>query len=55
MNRPKGVITFVSPLNAESSLNAWSGDVNSLLAVIEKTNHLIEKEEVLHSIAVAAL
>lgn len=53
MNRPQGIVSFEKPQLADKELNGWSSDVNALLSVIDKTNHLIEKEEMIHSIALA--
>ena len=36
--------------DANSVLNEWSNTVHSLLNLIVKTNHLIMKEEMIHSI-----
>ncbi|CAG8661908.1 9957_t:CDS:10 [Funneliformis caledonium] len=51
IDRPAGIISFAAPKDANQVLNDWSGNINSLLGLIEKTCHLITKEEMLHSIA----
>ncbi|CAG8680306.1 31577_t:CDS:2, partial [Racocetra persica] len=51
IDRPAGIVSFASPKDANQVLNDWSNNINSLLALIEKTCHLITKEEMLHSIA----
>ncbi|KAI8924944.1 hypothetical protein BC831DRAFT_463209 [Entophlyctis helioformis] len=50
INRPAGIINFVSPKDPNTILNDWSQNINSLLELIVKTNHLITKEEMIHSI-----
>jgi len=51
VDRPAGLISFAAPKDANRVLNDWSNNINSLLGLIEKTCHLITKEEMLHSIA----
>ncbi|CAG8526886.1 12562_t:CDS:10 [Ambispora gerdemannii] len=51
IDRPDGIVSFATPKDANTVLNDWSNNVNSLLGLIEKTCHLITKEEMLHSIA----
>ncbi|RIA84649.1 PCI domain-containing protein [Glomus cerebriforme] len=51
IDRPAGIISFAAPKDANQVLNDWSNNINSLLGLIEKTCHLITKEEMLHSIA----
>ncbi|CAG8605921.1 7977_t:CDS:10 [Paraglomus brasilianum] len=51
IDRPAGIVSFAQPKNANQVLNDWSNNINSLLGLIEKTCHLITKEEMLHSIA----
>ncbi|CAG8521656.1 7151_t:CDS:10 [Ambispora leptoticha] len=51
IDRPDGIVSFAAPKDANTVLNDWSNNVNSLLGLIEKTCHLITKEEMLHSIA----
>ncbi|RIB22313.1 hypothetical protein C2G38_2243367 [Gigaspora rosea] len=51
IDRPAGIVSFASPKDANQVLNDWSNNINSLLGLIEKTCHLITKEEMLHSIA----
>ncbi|KAJ8655839.1 hypothetical protein O0I10_008503 [Lichtheimia ornata] len=51
VDRPAGVISFQVKKDANQVLNDWSSDINSLLNLVEKTCHLISKEEMVHSIA----
>jgi 26S proteasome regulatory subunit N5 len=50
MDRPAGLVTFVKNRSPNESLNEWRGSVHELLDLIEKTNHLIAKEDMVHSI-----
>jgi 26S proteasome regulatory subunit N5 len=50
IDRPSGIVTFASKKHPDQVLNEWSGQVNELLKLISKTNHLITKEEMVHSI-----
>lgn len=51
IDRSAGVVNFQTKKDANEILNGWSNDINSLLNLIEKTCHLISKEEMVHSIA----
>ncbi|KAI7905073.1 uncharacterized protein BX663DRAFT_501599 [Cokeromyces recurvatus] len=51
IDRSAGIINFQTKKDANEILNNWSNDINSLLNLIEKTCHLISKEEMVHSIA----
>ncbi|KAI9364761.1 PCI domain-containing protein [Pilaira anomala] len=51
IDRSAGIINFQTKKDANEILNDWSSDINSLLNLIEKTCHLISKEEMVHSIA----
>ncbi|ORY01231.1 PCI-domain-containing protein [Basidiobolus meristosporus CBS 931.73] len=53
IDRPAGIISFSAPKDPNQVLNDWSHDVNSLLGLIEKTTHLINKEEMVHKITKA--
>jgi 26S proteasome regulatory subunit N5 len=44
VDRPAGIVTVTRKETANSLLNAWSNDISQLLAVVEKTTHLINKE-----------
>ncbi|KAI8970206.1 PCI domain-containing protein [Mycotypha africana] len=51
IDRTAGIINFQTKKDANEILNNWSNDINTLLNLIEKTCHLISKEEMVHSIA----
>lgn len=51
INRPAGIICFVARKDPNTVLNEWSHNINSLLDLIVKTQHLITKEEMVHSIS----
>ncbi|KAJ1725362.1 proteasome regulatory particle subunit, partial [Coemansia biformis] len=51
INRPEGVVSFARPRDGEDQLNGWASDVSKLLGLVEKTTHLIAKEEIVHKIA----
>ncbi|ORY98341.1 PCI domain-domain-containing protein [Absidia repens] len=51
IDRTAGIISFQIKKDANHILNEWSSDINSLLNLVEKTCHLISKEEMVHSIA----
>ncbi|KAI8884547.1 PCI-domain-containing protein [Backusella circina FSU 941] len=51
IDRSAGIVNFQTKKDANQTLNDWSSDINSLLNLIEKTCHLISKEEMVHSIA----
>ena len=35
-------------------LNTWAGSIDTLLGLIERTTHLIAKEEMVHGLAAAS-
>jgi 26S proteasome regulatory subunit N5 len=45
MDRPKDIIRFQAPQNAEAVLTDWAGQVDQLLHLVETTSHLIHKEK----------
>ncbi|KAI9217773.1 PCI domain-containing protein [Blastocladiella britannica] len=50
IDRPSRTVTFVKRSNADETLAEWSSGVHRLLKLVEKTNHLIAKEEMVHQI-----
>lgn len=50
IDRPAGIVSFAKSKHPNEVLNEWSQDINGLLGLIEKTCHLITKEEIIHSI-----
>ncbi|KAL1914983.1 uncharacterized protein VTP21DRAFT_7688 [Calcarisporiella thermophila] len=51
IDRLDGVITFTTPKDPNDALNEWSDNINTLLGLIEKTCHLITKEEMVSLIS----
>ncbi|PRP74638.1 26S proteasome non-ATPase regulatory subunit 12-like isoform 1 [Planoprotostelium fungivorum] len=52
IDRPKGLVSFRKTQHPNESLNAWSRDVADLLDLVEKTCHLIHRENMVHKIQV---
>ncbi|KAJ1974143.1 proteasome regulatory particle subunit [Dimargaris verticillata] len=50
IDRPAGIVTFMPPKDANEQLNQWNANVSSLLHLVDKTTHLISKEEMVHKI-----
>lgn len=50
IDRPAGVVVFQKNKSAEELLNTWSNDIKSLLDLVEKSCHLIYKENIAHKI-----
>ena len=50
IDRLAGIVSFVPRKDPNTILNEWSQNINSLLDLIVKTNHLIAKEEMVNSI-----
>ena len=50
IDRPRGIINFTKPKPATEILNEYANDLSSLLAVVEKTCHMINKEMMTHNI-----
>ncbi|TPX43225.1 hypothetical protein SeMB42_g04812 [Synchytrium endobioticum] len=51
IDRPAGIVSFIPRKDPNDVLNEWSRNINSLLELIVKTQHLITKEEMVHSIS----
>lgn len=49
VDRPSGIISFQVPRSNDEVLNEWSLNIQSVLNLIVKTNHLITKEEMVHN------
>lgn len=49
IDRPVGIIYFTTKKSASDILNNWANDVNQLMSLVNKTCHLINKEECIHS------
>ncbi|OMH86181.1 26S proteasome non-ATPase regulatory subunit 12 [Zancudomyces culisetae] len=50
IDRPSKIVSFLQPKSVDQELNEWVSDVNSLLMLVEKTSHLIDKEGIVTSI-----
>lgn len=48
IDRPRGVISFVEPSCPEEVLSDWSSSVGGVLALLESTCHLINRENMVH-------
>ncbi|XP_028395643.1 26S proteasome non-ATPase regulatory subunit 12-like [Dendronephthya gigantea] len=48
IDRPGGTISFLPHKEPNDILNEWSHNINSLMDLLNKTNHLITKEEMVH-------
>ncbi|KAE8211004.1 hypothetical protein CF327_g5191 [Tilletia walkeri] len=44
IDRPAGIVNFERKRTHEDVLNAWSGDMQKLLDLVERTNHLVARE-----------
>ena len=51
IDRPAGVVSFERKRDADDVLNEWSGNMKSLLGLLERIDHLITKEEMMARIA----
>lgn len=50
-DRPSGVIYFSSKKSASEVLNEWAYGLNELMSLVNKTCHLINKEECINNVA----
>ncbi|XP_034661697.1 26S proteasome non-ATPase regulatory subunit 12 [Drosophila subobscura] len=53
IDRPAGIIYFTTKKSASDILNNWATDVNQLMSLVNKTCHLINKEECVYSVMCA--
>jgi len=51
VDRPKGTIAFEKNMSDSDVVDKWSNDVSDLLTLVEKTCHMIAKENMIHKIA----
>lgn len=47
-DRPDGIVCFTRSKDPDDILNEWSNHLNSLMQLVNKTTHLINKEEMIH-------
>ncbi|KAI5801512.1 PCI domain-containing protein [Peziza echinospora] len=50
IDRPARIVNFAQPRDANDTLNEWSGNMKSLLGLLERIDHLITKEEMMANI-----
>jgi len=50
IDRPAGIVSFAKTPTSGEQLNTWSSDISELLSLVERTCHLINKENMVHSI-----
>lgn len=50
IDRPAGIIYFTQKKSQSEILNDWSKGLNELMASVNKTTHLIQKEECLNQL-----
>ena len=48
IDRPAGIINFRKPSSPVDTLNDWKGNVSELLNLIEKTCHLVQRENMVY-------
>lgn len=53
IDRPAQIVSFEQKRDADAVLNEWSGNVKSLLGLLERIDHLITKEEMMARITPA--
>ena len=52
IDRPAQVVVFKQPAVTAVVLNDWAADVSKLLGLVDECCHLINKEQMLHGVAV---
>jgi 26S proteasome regulatory subunit N5 len=50
IDRPKAIVVFRKPREPSDELNQWSSDVSELLTLLQRTSHLIHRENMVHRI-----
>lgn len=48
IDRLAGTVSFERPKDPNDVLNDWSYNINLLMTLVNKTTHLITKEEMVH-------
>lgn len=51
IDRPAGIINFARPLAADAQLSNWAVNISKVLDLVEKTKHLIDRENMVSSAA----
>lgn len=52
IDRPSGIIYFTQKKSQSEVLNDWAEGLNELMACVNKTTHLIQKEECLNQLMI---
>lgn len=50
IDRPANQVSFAPTKIAEETLSDWAADISELLRLVERTTHLINKEQMLHKV-----
>lgn len=50
IDRLAGIVNFTQQKDPNDILNDWSFNINTLMSLVNKTNHLITKEEMVHKL-----
>lgn len=50
IDRPAGIVSFQQTKDPSEVLNEWSHSLNSLMTLVTKTTHLINKERMVHAV-----
>ena len=50
IDRPAGIVSFRQTKDPNEVLNEWSRNLSSLMSLVSKTTHLINKEEMVHAL-----
>jgi 26S proteasome regulatory subunit N5 len=50
IDRPSGIVSFTKPKDPNEFLTDWSHDIARLLTLMERTNHLIDRENMVYKI-----
>ena len=50
IDRPAGIVVFRQAKDPSEVLNEWSSSLTSLMGLVSKTTHLINKEEMVHAL-----
>lgn len=51
IDRLEGIVNFTQQKDPNDILNDWSFNINTLMQLVNKTTHLITKEEMVHKLA----
>lgn len=52
IDRPSGIIHFTTKKSASDLLNDWAYGINELMNLVNKTCHLINKEECINNVLI---